>query len=359
MRAVGIYGMGQYLPEEIRTNAWWPEEVVARWREKSSARLVSGQRADEDLPAAPGARATMEAMAAYVDDPFKGSRERRVMPEGMLSSDMETSAAKDAIARAGIDPAQIDLLLTYSQLPDYLTIPTAPQVHRNLGLQEKCFTLCTESACNAFPLQLAVAEQMIRGGQARYGLLVQSTAVSRACKQEDQSSAWFGDGATAAVVGPVSEGRGVIGRAHRTDGSFYRSLVTGCPGSTWYRGDHVEVYTEDPAAARRMLLSVSDLGRQVVDEALEAAGARREDVRFFATHQAAPWVREVTQLTCGLTQARSVDTFHWTASLGPCNPPLMLAIGERKGILREDDLVAIYTGGGGITWSGIIMRWGR
>ena len=84
-----------------------------------------------------------------------------------------------------------------------------------------------------------------------------------------------------------------------------------------------------------------------------------EDVDFFSTHQAAPWVREVTQRTCGLTRARSVDTFHWTASLGPCNPPLMLAIGEREGLLRQDDLVAIYTGGGGITWSGVIMRWGR
>lgn len=359
MRAVGIYGVGKYLPEQIRTNDWWPRDVVARWTERSQARLVSGQRADEALPDAPGARATLEAMAAYADDPFKGSRERRVMPEGMHSSDMEVAAAQDALARAGLEPSQVDLLLTYSQLPDYLTIPTAPQVHRRLGLPERCFTLCTEAACNAFPLQLALAEQMIRGGQARYGLLVQSTAISRACKQEDQSSAWFGDGATAVVVGPVPEGRGVLGAAHRTDGSYYRSLVTGSPGTTWYRGDHIEVYSEDPAAARRMLLCVSDLGRQVIDEALAAAGARREDVRYFATHQAAPWVREVTQRTCGLTGARSVDTFHWTASLGPCNPPLMLAIGEREGVLRDGDLVAIYTGGGGITWSGIIMRWGR
>ncbi|HVE83597.1 MAG TPA: 3-oxoacyl-[acyl-carrier-protein] synthase III C-terminal domain-containing protein [Myxococcales bacterium] len=360
MRPVGIHGVGQYLPPQVRGNDWWPEHVVSQWREKAAARLVSGHRMEgEALPDAEGARLTLQAMAAYADDPFKGSRERRVMPEGMLSSEMEVLAAQDALQRSGVDPAEIDLLLVYSQLPDYLTIPTAPQVHRSLGLSEKCFTLCTDAACNAFPLQLALAEQMIRGGQARYGLLIQSTAVSRACKQEDQSSAWFGDGATAVVVGPVPEGRGVLGRAHRTDGSYYRSLVTGCPGTTWYRGDHIEVYSEDPAAARRMLLSVSDLGRQVVDEALAEAGLQREDVRFFATHQAAPWVRQVTQQTCGLSNARSVDTFSWTASLGPCNPPLMLAIGEREGLLQGGDLVAVYTGGGGITWSGVIMRWGR
>src|SRR5512141_1753030 len=103
MGAVGIWGVGRYLPEPVRTNAWWPEPVVAQWREKAAARLVSGRREDEALPDAPGARATLEAMAAYAEDPFKGARERRVMPEGMLSSDMETLAARDALARAGVE----------------------------------------------------------------------------------------------------------------------------------------------------------------------------------------------------------------------------------------------------------------
>jgi len=102
VRAVGIYGVGQYLPEQIRTNAWWPRDVVAKWAERSQARLVSGKREEEPLPDAPGALATMKAMAAYAEDPFKGSRERRVMPEGMHSSDMEVAAARDALARAGI-----------------------------------------------------------------------------------------------------------------------------------------------------------------------------------------------------------------------------------------------------------------
>jgi 3-oxoacyl-[acyl-carrier-protein] synthase-3 len=355
---VGIYGVGAYLPEEIRKNDWWPEATVEEWRRQMAKNLVR-PKLDADDVGTEGVQRTLVGMSEFADDPFKGAKERRVMPKGMLTSDMETRAAQDAIARAGIRVDEIDLLLTYSRLPDYLNVPSAPIVHKNLGLPEKCMSLGIEAVCNSFMMQMALAEQMIKGGKARYALLVQSSGTLHLCNPSDHHSVWFGDAATAVVVGPVSPSKGLLATSHRTDGELYRALVTGCPGTTWYSGERIQLYTEDRAATRKMLLVITDLGKQVISEALAEAGHTPEDVNYYATHQSTHWFRKVTQEYIGLVNAKSVDTFSWTGSMGACNVPFMLAMGEREGMLKDNDLVAMYSGGSGITWSGMALRWGR
>src|SRR3954464_10185645 len=137
MAAVGILGIGAYLPEQVRRNDWWPEEVVARWRATAAESLVRHEP-DSVPPASEGARRTLAAMAELKDDPFRGARERRIMPRGMTSSDMEVEAAKDALARSGVPGSRVGLLLTDSQLPDHLGVSNGPLVHRKLGLPAGC-----------------------------------------------------------------------------------------------------------------------------------------------------------------------------------------------------------------------------
>lgn len=353
---VGIHSIGVHLPEIVRKNDWWPESTVRAWREKIDANLQR-QRVDDDTAVSEGVRAVAEAMARYYADPFKGSVERRVMPEGMVTSDMEAAAAEDALVRAGIARNRIGLLLTNSQLPDYLSVPTAPEVHRKLKLSDRCLAIGTDAACNSFLTQLALAEQYIRGGMTEYALLVQSSGFLHLARPEDAHSAWFGDGATAVLVGPVSSDHGVLTSSHRTDGSLYHALVTGCPGRRWYDAEPY-LYVESARLARKMLLSVAEMGREVVHAALGAADLRPEQVDYYASHQATPWFREVTQAFIGLTNARYSDTFTQTGSLAAANVPFMLAMGEREGKLHKGDLVAMYSGGSGVTWSGVVMRWG-
>ncbi|MGH8624445.1 MAG: hypothetical protein ACREYC_03900 [Gammaproteobacteria bacterium] len=190
-KRVGIHGIGIYLPEPVRKNDWWPSKIVDSWRGKSGASLVRSSN-DSDEPISEGGRRTLEGMAEVAADPFKGAVERRAMPDGMVASDMEAAAAKDALSRAGIDPGEAGMLLTNSQLPDFLSVPTAPAVHRKLGLPERCLSTATDAACNSFLTQLAIAEPMIRSGQVRYGLLVQSSGFLHLARPEDQLSASFG-----------------------------------------------------------------------------------------------------------------------------------------------------------------------
>lgn len=353
---VGILGIGTYLPPEVRTNDWWPKEVVAGWIEK--ANRSRSHREQGPPPKTRGERLVAEAVLETLEDPFRGSIERRVMPEGMTSAEMEIEAAKDAAMRADVSPSDIDLVLTHTTVPDYLSTNCAATVHQALGLPSRCFSLSVEAACNSFHHQLSLAQEMIRGQRARFALLIQSCAISRLLPYEEFYSPWFGDGATAVVVGPVSENRGLIGQAHFTDGRFQNALVSGVPGGRWYESGPVVLYPEESGIGQRMFLSSADTMKEAIDAALVDAAVDKAEVDYFGCHQATAWFRKASQECADLSHCRSLDTFPWAASLFAANVPLVLSTAEQEGQLRDGDIVVTGAAGNGITCSSTVLRWG-
>lgn len=355
--SVGILGVGSYLPDEVRTNDWWPRSIVEKWEQKA---VESGIRptADARKSVPSGGDLVLDAIKEYGSDPFAGARERRVMPENMLPSDMETEAAKRAMTRAGVSAKDVDFVISASAVPDMLNVPNACAVHSNLGLGSRCFSTAIESVCNGFLHQISLAEQMIAGGKATVGLLVQSSAWgSRMMPIEQPYSAWFGDGATAVVVGVVDDGAGVLGTSHRTDGSLRNALHTGVLGKKWYEDGRSVWHHGDRRAAFEMLVRIPECAVQVFDDALASAGLTQDDVSFLATHQATSWFRKVVQEHGHFAKARSVDTFSWAGSLVASNIPLVLDVASREGLLKRGDVLAMHSGGSGITYSAVVARW--
>jgi 3-oxoacyl-[acyl-carrier-protein] synthase III len=205
--------------------------------------------------------------------------------------------------------------------------------------------------------QLALAEQMIAGGAARHALLVQSAATTRYMRTEDPMSAWFGDGATAVVVGPVREGFGILGRCHETHGVYYEGLVCGIPDKRWHEGS-AHAYIVRPELSRRLLLETVERSAAVVGAALAEAGFAQKDVDFYASHQGFAWLRKVTQTLTGLDHAKTLDTFPWAGSMLGSNIPLVLSVAEHEGVLAAGDLVASFSGAAGATLASLVFRWG-
>lgn len=358
MTTAGIWAVGTYLPPIVRRNDHWPEHIVAEWRARQQRSLTRNAGAD-DGQLDEGAMTIVKHMMRFKDDPFEGVVERRIMPDDMRSSDMELAAAKDALERAGVAPSEVDMLLCQTTTPDWLHVPTACRVHHELGLPWQCHTLQTDGMCVSFMQQLIMADAMIRTGQIRIALIVQACAMSRFLRDEDPFSAWFGDGATAVVVGPVAEDRGIRGVSHATEGSVYGGVVTGIPGKRWYDEGKVVVYLDSARGAREQFLRIGDTARPLMDQSLGKAGAARDDVDFFACHQASAWLPPAVQEQTGLARARRVDTFRWAASLSGGNLPLVMSVAERDGMLSDGDLVAMYSGAAGMTASAMVFRWGR
>lgn len=352
-KSVGILGVGSYLPDEVRTNDWWPRSTLDAWAKKD---IVAGKQPPlENLEA--GEKIVVREMAALKNDTFRGSVERRVLAKSMRPSDAETEAARRAIAHAGIAISDIDFVLSSSFCPDSINVPNSFAVNRNLGIKQRCYTSGLDAGCNAFPLQLELAQQMIAGGRARYGLLTQSSILSRLLPYNEPFSTYFGDGAASMVVGPVPDGYGILGSSHFSNGGDCGALVAGVPGKEWYEEGRSYWYQNEKKTVFRMLLTVADIGKQAVDAALEDAGVSPERIDFFACHQGTPWMRKVVQEHAGLTRARALDTFPLTASLVGANIGLVMDSAMREGTLKKGDLTAVFASGVGTTWSSVILRW--
>jgi 3-oxoacyl-[acyl-carrier-protein] synthase III len=348
---VGILGIALHLPPDVRRNDWWPAEVVARWRAQRAAAGIDAHVASRD-PA-------IAALSPEVPDPFVGTRERRVLANDQSLLDLELGAARAAIEHAGIDRGEIDLVLTDTLGQPFLATNSACSLHYHLGLRGDCFSVKTEGAQHAFLLQLSLAEAMIASGRARYALLVQASAASRLLDHTSPIAPILGDGATAAVVGPVADGFGVLASIHRTNGAQANTLVASVPGRAWYDEGRAYLHVTDFAAMQDIQYRAIERSCEVIAAALARAGVRPEDVAVFAMHQGMPWLRPLVQERAGLRAARTADTLPEIGNLFNACVSSTLAKAAEQGFIHDRDLVVIASGGNGMTYGAAVVRWGR
>jgi 3-oxoacyl-[acyl-carrier-protein] synthase-3 len=357
MTAVGILGLGTYLPPTVRTNDHWSAAVVADWSHRMAARLTQSDQSDDTTT--PGVRLTVEAMSRYARDPFRGSVERRVMADDMTVPQMEANAAIDAMQRAGVRPDEIDVILTQTPAPEHLFVNSACTTHELLGLPRRCMSLGTEGACNAFAMHAKLAASLIASGQAKRVLSIHSCAMTRIMRHAEPDSSWWGDGAAAAVFGPVTEGKGLLANQHYSDGRSCDALVLGVANKRWWDDGAITLQAKDRAHTRAMVLSLVDRSRDTIHSTLAEAKLGPDDVDFYACHQGMVWLADVTAKHAGLSRAKTLTTFPMFGNLNSANVPMILAIAEREGMIRDGSIVSTFSGGVGETWSSLCLRWGR
>src|SRR5947207_13071992 len=174
-----------------------------------------------------------------------GIKQRRKAAPDEYTSQFAVGASREAIERAGIDPSEIDLILCATVTPDQILPSTACLIQAELGAH-KSAAMDIVAACSGFVYGLSLADSMIRTGQAKYVLVIGAEILTRYVDYTDRSTCvLFGDGAGAAILGPVEEGRGILASRIRSDGRFEEQLYApgggtkgGFTAETIARGDH-------------------------------------------------------------------------------------------------------------------------
>lgn len=299
----------------------------------------------------------LAAIGQQRSDPFNGIVQRHVLAPEADPTEMEVLAARDAISRAGVHADDIDLLLIHTSTPTYLLSNAAALLHERLGLPRTCFALQTEAGGHSFLLQLSIAQAMIRTGQARMALLVQSSAATRLVDPNDRIAPNFGDAATAVVVGPTSTG-GVLGSVQYADGRFPDTLVATTEAGTWYGAGALRIREANRAALFALLLQTIDVCKLGIGAVLAKTGVNAEDVGFFSIHQGTGWMGQLAKDACGMTRAHSIDTFARTGYIFAASLPMSLRIAQDQGLIATDDLVVLFGGGTGQTYGATVLRWG-
>ncbi|AMB89327.1 3-oxoacyl-ACP synthase [Bacillus altitudinis] len=309
----GIIGLGRYIPEKILTN--------------------------RDL----------EKMVETSDEWIRtrtGIEERRIASDDVNTSHMALAAAKKALADADVAAEDIDMILVATVTPDQAFPTVACMIQEQLGAHKAC-AMDISAACAGFMYGLVTGKQFIESGTYKHVLVVGVEKLSRITDWDDRNTAvLFGDGAGAAVLGTVSEGKGILSFELGADGRGGKHLYLDEKDHTIMNGREVFKF------------AVRQMGESSVN-VIEKAGLSKEDVDFLIPHQANIRIMEAARERLELPVEKMSKTVHKYGNTSAASIPISLCEEIEAGKIHDGDVIVMVGFGGGLTWGAIAMRWGR
>lgn len=285
-----------------------------------------------------------------------GIRFRHIAAEHETTSTLATDAAREAIAAAGLEPAQIDLIVLATATPDQTFPATATKVQAALGIDD-CVAFDVAAVCSGFLYAVQVADSMLRAGVHRRALVIGAETFSRILDWEDRTTCvLFGDGAGAIVLEAQDDTaadapRGILSTRLHADGRHNQLLyVDGGPSTTGTVG---KLRMKGKEVFRHAVVNLA----AVMGESLDLAGLTPADVDWVVPHQANARILDATARKLSLAPEKVVVTVDRHANTSAASVPLALDVAVRDGRIKRGDIVVLEAMGGGFTWGAAVVRW--
>lgn len=283
-----------------------------------------------------------------------GISSRRVMEDSGLTR-LALTAAKKALADAGVSGGELDYILAATTMGDYVFPSLACMIQRDLGAS--CPAMDLHAACAGFVYALETADSFIQAGKARYVLVVGAEAITRLANWQDRATCvLFGDGAGAAVLGP-GEGFLACRLSAQTDPGVLYMLAE--PGNSPF----TRKPDEAPAGLRMMGQDVFRFAvtRSVKDltEVSRDAGLPVQALDWVLLHQANRRILDAVGQRLGLDPRRMPSNIHRTGNTSAASIPLLLDEIYRAGLLRPGHLIAMSAFGAGLVSGACILKWDK
>lgn len=282
-----------------------------------------------------------------------GIGQRYLAGEGETTSTLATAAARAALADAGLDISEIDLIVLATATPDKTFPATATIVQAALGGSGfPAFDVA--AVCSGFLYALGTADAMLRSGMARRALVIGAETFSRILDWEDRTTCvLFGDGAGAFVLAAedvAEDGPGVLATKLHADGAFAGHLhVDGGPSTTGTVG-HVRMQGRE--VFRHAVTNLAS----VLGEVLAETGYAPADLDWVVPHQANMRILDATAKKLGLPMEKVVVTVDQHANTSAASVPLAFDVARKDGRIGPGQLVMLEAMGGGFTWGASLLR---
>lgn len=326
LRPVGILATGKYVPERVLTNA------------------------------------ELETMVDTNDEWIvtrTGMKERRIAREDEASSDLAYQAALIALAKAGLAPEELELIVVATITPDSAFPSTACILQNRLGAK-KAAAFDLSAACSGFIYGLASASSFIGTGMYKNALVIGAECLSKITDYTDRNTCiLFGDGAGAVVLGEVPEGRGFLSFELGADGSGGELLKLAGGGS---RQPATALTVENKkhyiymAGSEVFKFAVRIMGN-AAEEALRKAGLEKEEIDLLVPHQANIRIIQSSIHRLQLPESKCMINLHKYGNVSAASIPIALAEADEEGRMKEGDCVVLVGFGGGLTWGASVIRW--
>jgi 3-oxoacyl-[acyl-carrier-protein] synthase-3 len=335
--------------------------------------------------ALPDRTVTNDELATFLDTSDEwiversGIHERRWVGPGESTRPLAVTAARRALDRAGLEPADLDVVVVATTTPDTPVPSTASQVAADLGITAGAFDL--NAACAGFVYALTIVSSLVSGGAARTALVVGADTMTSILDTSDRSTAvLFGDGAGALVLTSAAGG-GPGGRSGAPDSDGDRSPESPVPGLVASdlvgdpggvdllvvpAGGSARPASAETVAAREHYVRMD--GREVfrravraaeasIGRTLDRAGCAPDDVRLFVPHQANARITDAVLARTGLPAARTCSTIGRMGNTSAASIPIALAESADADTVSAGDLVLMCGFGAGLTVGTVLWRW--
>lgn len=285
-----------------------------------------------------------------------GIKQRYIAGEGETTASLGAAAAQEALDRAGLTAADIDLIICATSTPDNTFPATAVNIQNRLGMHHG-FAFDVQAVCSGFVYAMATADLYIRGGMAKRVLVIGAETFSRILDWTDRTTCvLFGDGAGALVLeaaegeGAVTD-RGILTSNLRSDGVHREKLyVDGGPSTTGTVG-HLRM------EGREVFKHAVGMITDVIEGAFTATGTTADDIDWLVPHQANKRIIDGSAKKLGIPDEKVVITVDKHGNTSAASIPLALATAAGDGRIKEGDLVMLEAMGGGFTWGAVLLRW--
>jgi 3-oxoacyl-[acyl-carrier-protein] synthase-3 len=317
-----ITGTGSYLPPRRLTNADLVTQLAQQGIETSDEWIVERT----------------------------GIRARHFVDDGIYSSDLALEASRQAIAAAGLQPQDIDLIIVATSTPDMVFPSVACILQNKLGAHG-CPAFDVQAVCSGFVYALSVADAMVRTGAARRALVVGAEVFSRILDFNDRTTCvLFGDGAGAVVL-EASETPGILSSDLHADGKYSDILcVPGHVSGGRILGD--PLLKMDGQAVFKLAVGVLEKAARA---ALEKAGRVDADIDWLIPHQANIRIMQGTAKKLHLPLEKVVVTVDQHGNTSAASIPLALDHAVRTGMAQKGQTLLLEGVGGGFTWGAVLL----
>lgn len=344
----GVSSVGICVPKNIRTNDYYlnhPSANVQQSLEVGLGRLWNKL---------PGVQDPFSIeMESYLNDPFRGSKERRVMESGQTSLLFETQAARNALSAAKMSSKDIDAIIVTSFLPDRVGAGNAAYLAKEL--ETRCPAWNLESACSSGIVALEVANALIKTGTYRTLLIVQSCNYAQTVVDEDPSSWFVGDGAGALVVTQANTGYGFLG--------FHVESTNETCGVVTYRVNGGKNQNEP----NFVLENIRGAGKILQETSLPhllscchtaalKSNVNLQEIDFFIFSTPTAWYAASGARALNVSSGKTISTHEKYGNIGPAMLMANLYEAISKGKVKHNDQVLIYQIGSVSNAAAAVMR---
>ncbi|MCG3153455.1 MAG: 3-oxoacyl-[acyl-carrier-protein] synthase 3 [bacterium] len=292
-----------------------------------------------------------------------GIQQRHFVDREIGVSDLGYEAAKIALARAQLKPADIDFIVFATLSPDYMFPGSGCLLQQMLGIPG-IGALDVRTQCTGFIYGLAVADAFIRTGQYRRVLLVGAEVHSTGLEYNERGrhiAVLFGDGAGAAILEANEEGYGVLSTHLHADGRHAKELWAENPGSRriprLYDGILTDGTCYPQMNGREVFKHAVTKFPEVIMEALQANNLTLEQVALVVPHQANLRITEAVTQRLGLLPEKVFSNIQRYGNTTAASIPIALDEAQEQGKIKPGDYVILASFGSGFTWASAAVRW--